>query len=354
MKTFGNLYREKQEVSEHILMLGQDGMGKRTIAQAFAKEYGARLCEIEASNIVTKGDLSAIITSREPRDVVLILNIERLGPPIRELLCPALEKFVIDLQIGVGPGARVHPYKLNRFTCIATTTREADCHPDLLVAFPLILSLERYSEAEMERLASVQAEANGISVTPAVAKAIACSCSYPHQVGLVMRRLVRLGKIEATEEDAIQALSIFGLRIPGRGTVEFPAGLQQLGGVEFERLIVSLLERMGFRAEMTRASGDGGIDIVATLDKPVVGGRYLIQCKRFARDSLVGAPTVREFYGALVADRGAVKGILITTSGFTDQAREFARNLPIDLIDLNKLRGLFAEFGPDGPVSDQA
>lgn len=64
---------------------------------------------------------------------------------------------------------------------------------------------------------------------------------------------------------------------------------------------------MGLRAEMTKASGDGGIDIVAVLDQPVLGGKYLVQCKRFASDTVVGSPTVREFYGALVADRSAIK-----------------------------------------------
>ena len=74
-----------------------------------------------------------------------------------------------------------------------------------------------------------------------------------------------------------------------------------------------------------------------------VGGRYLIQCKRFAPDTLVGSPTVREFYGALVADRRAVKEILITTSSFSAQAREFAANLPIELIDGDALANLLAQ-----------
>lgn len=95
---------------------------------------------------------------------------------------------------------------------------------------------------------------------------------------------------------------------------------------------------------MTRATGDGGIDIVAHLDKPIVGGRYLIQCKRFTGP--VGAPIVREFYGAVQADRMAVKGILITTSGFTDQAREFAENLPIELVDRSRLDILLADTKP--------
>ncbi len=102
---------------------------------------------------------------------------------------------------------------------------------------------------------------------------------------------------------------------------------------------------MGFVAEITKASGDGGVDIEATLDRQIIGGRYLFQCKRFVGDNLVGSPTVREFYGALVADRKAVKGVLITTSGFTPQAREFAANLHIELIDGNGLAQLVREHG---------
>jgi len=123
------------------------------------------------------------------------------------------------------------------------------------------------------------------------------------------------------------------------------SGLDTLSGTEFEGLITRLLEHMGFRAGMTKASGDGGIDIVATLDQPLIGGRYLIQCKRYAPDSPVGAATVREFCGALTADRRAVKGILITTSGFTAQATEFARGLPIELTARDQLQRLLEQHG---------
>jgi HJR/Mrr/RecB family endonuclease len=121
--------------------------------------------------------------------------------------------------------------------------------------------------------------------------------------------------------------------------------LDSLSGIEFEGLITRLLEHMGFRAGMTKASGDGGIDIVATLDQPLIGGRYLIQCKRYAPDSPVGAATVREFYGVLTADRRAVKGILVTTSGFTVQSQEFARGLPIELIGRDQLQLLLEQHG---------
>ena len=99
---------------------------------------------------------------------------------------------------------------------------------------------------------------------------------------------------------------------------------------------VVFLERLGFRTELTRATGDGGIDIVAVLDRPIVGGRYIVQCKRFGDKSPIGAPMIREFYGAFVSDRSAVKGLFITTSSFTAQAEEFARPLPIELTPIRK------------------
>jgi restriction system protein len=120
-----------------------------------------------------------------------------------------------------------------------------------------------------------------------------------------------------------------------------------MSGIEFEKLVSTLLERMEFRAEMTKTSGDGGIDIIAVLDKPIFGGKYLFQCKRYGTENLVGAPTVRDFYGAVTADK-ALKGVLITTSDFTAQAREFAERVDVELINLPQLRNLLAQHGLAG------
>jgi restriction system protein len=124
-----------------------------------------------------------------------------------------------------------------------------------------------------------------------------------------------------------------------------------LDPLEFERFITGLLHQMGFEAQTTKASGDGGIDIEAVLERPMVGGRYLFQCKRFGADNPVGSAAVREFYGALIADRKAAKGVFITTSTFTPQAREFAEGLAIELIDGDQLRTLLNEHNkpPSGP-----
>ncbi len=170
--------------------------------------------------------------------------------------------------------------------------------------------------------------------------------AIPKKAQSIIGRLAALGKKDFSPVESEEFLSAYG-HIVGQTTRlgEFP-DLMSLSGIQFERIITELLEKMGFRAEMTKATGDGGIDVEALLDKPIVGGRYLVQCKRFAPESLVGGPTVREFYGALTADRKAVKGILITTSGFTSQALDFAAGLPIELIDGKGLAELLSAYFP--------
>lgn len=115
-------------------------------------------------------------------------------------------------------------------------------------------------------------------------------------------------------------------------------------GSEFERQVASLLKRMGFRVEVTGATNDGGIDIRAISDHPISGGIYLVQCKCFAPNHLVGSPTLRDLYGAVRANHRAVKGILVTTSGFTDEALRFAEDIPLTLIDGERLQILFQQY----------
>jgi len=158
-----------------------------------------------------------------------------------------------------------------------------------------------------------------------------------------MRVFRAINKSAISEEDVLKAFMAFGVNV-SQGKLSIGIGnLQNLSGQDFEKLISELLTRMGFQTEMTKTTGDGGIDIIAKLDKPIFGGLYLFQCKRFAPDNLVGAPTVRDFYGAVTADR-AVKGIFITTSEFTLQAREFGRKVGIELIDSEQLQKLLLEY----------
>lgn len=115
----------------------------------------------------------------------------------------------------------------------------------------------------------------------------------------------------------------------------------KLNGYMFEDLIASLFKKMGFTVEQTSLSGDGGIDIIAYNKQPVFSGKYLIQCKNW--NNIVGQPEVRDLYGVVMSEQ-ANKGILITTSHFTEQAIQFADNKNIELIDYDILIKLLKNY----------
>ena len=118
--------------------------------------------------------------------------------------------------------------------------------------------------------------------------------------------------------------------------------INQLSGVEFERVCQQLVENMGFETETTKASGDGGIDLIAYNHQPLLSGKYIIQCKRYTGS--VGEPIIRDLYGVITSER-ANKGILMTTGTFTKSAISFADGKPIELIDGEKLHGLLSSYG---------
>ncbi|MBJ9989272.1 restriction endonuclease [Paenibacillus sp. S28] len=110
-----------------------------------------------------------------------------------------------------------------------------------------------------------------------------------------------------------------------------------MNGLDFEKLIYNLFVKLGFRAQITKASGDGGIDIIANYDGLLFKGKYLIQCKRWK--GKVGEPEIRDLYGTVISEN-ALKGILVTTSSFTRQAEEFSKGKNLELIDGAKLKEL--------------
>jgi HJR/Mrr/RecB family endonuclease len=350
LRRVGSLFAQNGGTPGHILMVGQRGMGKRTIARAFAEEFGMRLIEVEDQTLKRKADLTSILTSLEAQSVLLVSNIQEFRKVFTDLLTEALENSRVLLQIGQGPGARVHPFPLGRFTCISTATRETDCPAKLRDAFSLALQLEPYIRVELQQIVERMAESMGFSIQPSVASIIlGASRDNLHRSRSMLVQLSKVTTLFATEKDARRVFGISDDRKQYNSTLVGPNNLQDLSGIAFEEFVTGLLQRMGFRTQMTKASGDGGIDVVAVLDKPVVGGRYLIQCKRYGRENLVGAPTVRDFFGAVNADRKAVKGILITTSGFTDQAKEFAEDVGLELIDGDALATLIADQNRDKP-----
>lgn len=118
--------------------------------------------------------------------------------------------------------------------------------------------------------------------------------------------------------------------------------INSLSGIEFENICKNLIENMGFSVETTKASGDGGIDLIAYNHEPVLSGKYIIQCKRYSGS--IGEPIIRDLYGVITSER-ANKGILMTTGYFTKSAIAFAEDKPIELIDGEQLDALLKRHG---------
>lgn len=175
---------------------------------------------------------------------------------------------------------------------------------------------------------------------------------YPWELEQYLSKLQYLGSIGCTayqddvafqldEEDMKFYLSI-DLESRGYSDEQFALDIDSLSGVEFEDLCRKLVETMGFSAEMTKATGDGGIDIVAMNHQPLLSGKYIIQCKRYSGS--VGEPVIRDLYGVVMSER-ANKGILMTTGTFTRQALAFADGKPLELIDGLKVGELLETTG---------
>ena len=320
-------------------------MGKASLAVAIANQLDVGMTEADANELKLQFDLTAILTNLRQNQILLITNIHRLDSNRTEKLVQVVRDGSLTINIGMGPAARDHVMEVRPFTFVATCLRRADCPPELFNEFSLVLNFAQYSEAESQLLAQRIATSKGITLDLGAAEMIArASNGRPADLETTIQRLARaMNKNSILEDDVLRAFAAFGMRISG-GSAKAVKSLSKLTGQEFEVLISSLLVRMGFHTEMTRATGDGGVDIIAHLDKPVVGGRYLFQCKRFAVENRIGEPAVRDFYGAVTADR-AVKGILITTSEFTSQAREFGMRAGIELIGSAGLEKLLTEHG---------
>jgi Holliday junction resolvasome RuvABC ATP-dependent DNA helicase subunit len=345
LKAFTDFFASTGGTPGHILLVGEDGMGKASLAAAVCNECEVVFQTVDAESLDVQGDLTALLTNLRLNQVLFVSNIHRLRSSLSVKLRQALREGRLNIVIGAGPATRTHVMEVRPFTLIASCPRRSDCPAELLSEFSLTLNLLPYSESELQSLAQSIAACTGLTLESGAAALIARTCNgRPAHLESSLKRVARaINKSAISEEDVLKALLAFGVNVgrdsPSRGI----GAIQNLSGQEFESLISSLLIRMGFQTEMTKTTGDGGIDVIAVLHRPILGGRYLFQCKRFAPDNLVGAPTVRDFYGAVSADR-AVKGIFITTSDFTVQAREFGQKAGIELIDLAQLQKLLLEY----------
>jgi Holliday junction DNA helicase RuvB len=223
LRVFIQSARQRGESMDHTLFYGPPGLGKTTLAQIISRELGVNFKMTSGPVLAKAGDLAAILTNLEARDVLFIDEIHRLNPVVEEVLYPAMEDFELDLVIGEGPAARTVRIELQPFTLIGATTRLGLLTTPLRDRFGIPTRLQFYTEDELYQIVSRNARKLGAPADEGGAREIARRArGTPRIAGRLLRRVVDFalvdgdGTVTKTLADhALTRLSVDDLGLDG-------------------------------------------------------------------------------------------------------------------------------------------
>ncbi|MEI4472602.1 Holliday junction branch migration DNA helicase RuvB [Frigidibacter sp. MR17.24] len=223
LRVFIESAKRRGEAMDHTLFHGPPGLGKTTLAQIMSRELGVNFRMTSGPVLAKAGDLAAILTNLEARDVLFIDEIHRLNPAVEEVLYPAMEDFELDLVIGEGPAARTVRIELQPFTLVGATTRLGLLTTPLRDRFGIPTRLQFYTEAELDLIVARGARLLGIPSEPEGTMEIARRArGTPRIAGRLLRRVVDFALVEgdgrltrAIADSALTRLGVDRLGLDG-------------------------------------------------------------------------------------------------------------------------------------------